>query len=35
VFVIGPDRVVRHKEVLADARNEPDYSKVREALAAV
>lgn len=35
VFVIGPDGVVRHKEVLADARNEPDYGKVRETLAAI
>lgn len=35
VFVIGPDGVVRHKEVLADARNEPDYAKVRETLAAI
>ncbi len=35
VFVIGPDGIVRHKEVLADARNEPDYSKVRETLAAI
>ena len=32
VFVIDKDGVVRHKEVLDDARNEPDYGK---ALAAV
>jgi peroxiredoxin len=32
VFVIDKDGVVRHKEVLEDARNEPDYAK---ALAAV
>ena len=35
VFVIGPDGIVRHKEVLADARNEPDYDKVRATLAAL
>jgi glutaredoxin-dependent peroxiredoxin len=28
VFVIDKDGVVRHREVLEDARNEPDYSKV-------
>jgi glutaredoxin-dependent peroxiredoxin len=28
VFVIDKDGVVRHKEVLADARHEPDYEKV-------
>jgi glutaredoxin-dependent peroxiredoxin len=33
VFVIGGDGVVRHREVLDDARNEPDYDKVRAALA--
>jgi peroxiredoxin len=33
VFVVGRDGVVKHKEVLEDARNEPDYGKVREALA--
>jgi glutaredoxin-dependent peroxiredoxin len=27
VFVIDKDGVVRHKEVLEDARNEPDYAK--------
>ena len=32
VFVIDKDGIVRHKEVLNDARNEPDYTK---ALAAV
>src|SRR5205814_4407408 len=32
VFVIDKDGVVRHREVLDDARNEPDYGK---ALAAV
>ena len=33
VFVIGRDGVVKHKEVLEDARNEPNYDKVRTALA--
>ena len=33
VFVIGQDGVVKHKEVLEDARNEPNYAQVREALA--
>ena len=28
VFVIDKDGVVRHREVLEDARNEPDYEKV-------
>jgi peroxiredoxin len=28
VFVIGQDGVVRHREVLDDARNEPDYTRV-------
>jgi glutaredoxin-dependent peroxiredoxin len=32
VFVISPDGVVRHREVLEDARNEPNYKKVFEAL---
>ena len=27
VFVVGPDGIVRHREVLEDARNEPDYGK--------
>ena len=35
VFVIGGDGIVRHREVLEDARNEPDYDKVRAALATV
>jgi peroxiredoxin len=35
VFVIDPAGIVRHQEVLDDARNEPDYSKVRAALAAL
>ena len=33
VFVIDKDGVVRHSEVLEDARNEPDYDKVFAALA--
>lgn len=33
VFVIGRDGVVKHREVLEDARNEPDYDKVRASLA--
>lgn len=35
VFVIGRDGVVTHREVLDDARNEPDYDKVRGALASL
>ena len=35
VFVIDRDGVVRYREVLDDARNEPDYGKVRETLAAI
>jgi glutaredoxin-dependent peroxiredoxin len=35
VFVIDRDGVVRHKEVLEDARNEPDYQKVFASLAAL
>jgi peroxiredoxin len=33
VFVIGRDGIVKHREVLDDARNEPDYGKVKAALA--
>jgi glutaredoxin-dependent peroxiredoxin len=33
VFVIDKTGVVRHREILDDARNEPDYGKVRQALA--
>ena len=32
VFVIDKDGVVRHREVLEDARNEPDYEAVFKAL---
>ncbi len=35
VFVIDKDGVVRHREVLDDARNEPDYGKVFDALEAL
>ena len=35
VFVIGTDGVVKHREVLDDARNEPDYGKVKAALASL
>lgn len=35
VFVIGRDGIVKHREVLDDARNEPNYDKVRAALAAL
>ena len=35
VFVIDRGGVVRHREVLDDARNEPDYGKVQAALAAL
>ena len=33
VFVLDKDGVVRHREVLEDARNEPDYQAVFAALA--
>jgi peroxiredoxin len=33
VFVIDRSGVVRHREVLEDARNEPDYEKVKQAIA--
>ena len=35
VFVIDRTGVVRHREVLDDARNEPDYGKVKQALASL
>ena len=35
VFVIDGNGIVRHREVLEDARNEPDYRKVTQALAAL
>ena len=33
VFVIDKDGVVRHREVLEDARNEPNYQQVYDSLA--
>jgi peroxiredoxin len=33
VFVLDEDGIVRYREVLEDARNEPDYQKVYAALA--
>ena len=35
VFVLDKDGVVRHREVLDDARNEPDYGKVYGSLASL
>jgi len=35
VFVLDKNGVVRHREVLEDARNEPDYDKVFAALASL
>jgi peroxiredoxin len=35
VFVIDRGGVVRHREVLDDARNEPDYDRIHAALAAL
>jgi glutaredoxin-dependent peroxiredoxin len=35
VFVLDGKGIVRHREVLDDARNEPDYAKVHAALAAI
>ncbi len=35
VFVIGRDGLIRYKEVLDDARNEPDYEKLNGALASL
>jgi peroxiredoxin len=35
VFVLDHDGVVRHKEVLEDARNEPNYEEVFKALQSV
>jgi len=34
VFVIGSNGIVTYREVLDDARNEPDYDKLRAAVAA-
>ena len=35
VFVIDTSGIVRHREVIEDARNEPDYGKVKQALASL
>ena len=35
VFVLDKDGVVRHREVLDDARNEPDYGRVYSTLASL
>jgi peroxiredoxin len=35
VFVIDKAGVVRYREVLDDARNEPDYRKLNDALSAI
>lgn len=35
VFVIDQSGIVRHAEVLEDARNEPSYDKVKQALASL
>jgi glutaredoxin-dependent peroxiredoxin len=35
VFVIDRNGIVRYREVLEDARNEPDYAKLNEAVAQV
>jgi peroxiredoxin len=35
VFVIDKDGVVRHREILEDARNEPNYDQVFESLKAL
>ena len=34
-FVVDTGGIIRHKEVLEDARNEPDYGKVKAALASL
>ena len=35
VFVVDKDGVIRHRQVVADARNEPDYEQVFSTLAAL
>jgi peroxiredoxin len=35
VFVIDRGGVVRHREVLEDARNEPNYETVKQTLASL
>ena len=35
VFVVDRNGIIRYREVLDDARNEPDYGKITEVLAAL
>ena len=35
MFVIDRSGIVRHREVLDDARNEPNYAKVKQTLASL
>jgi peroxiredoxin len=35
VFVIDKGGIIRYREILEDARNEPDYDKLKQALAGV
>jgi peroxiredoxin len=35
VFVVDKNGIVRHREVLEDARNEPDYKKVLDSVASL
>jgi len=35
VFVVDGKGIIRYREVLDDARNEPDYTKLNEAVAAI
>ena len=35
VFVLDKDGIVRHREVLEDARNEPDYKKLLDSVASL
>ena len=35
VFVVDKDGIVRHREVLEDARNEPDYKKLLDSVASL
>jgi len=35
VFVIDADGIIRHRQVVEDARNEPDYDQVFAAVAAL
>ena len=33
IFVVGRDGTIKHREVLDDARNEPNYDRINQALA--